>query len=126
MKKQISTTNAPSAPILSQAIEAGGLIFVAGQVNADNEWKLVGNSVEEKVAQIMKNIEAILKAADANLNDIVKVVIYVTDMAQMPELNRVYTTYFKEPMPTREAVSVKELPLGATIELSVIAVKADI
>ena len=70
-----------------------------------------------------KNISEILKAADAELNDIVKVVIYVTDMAQMPKLNEVYPSYFAEPYPVREAVCVKELPLGATIEISVVATK---
>lgn len=71
----------------------------------------------------MKNIETILKAADASLNDIVKVVIYVTNMSLMPELNKAYPTYFTALFPVREAVCVKELPLGASIEISVIATK---
>jgi 2-iminobutanoate/2-iminopropanoate deaminase len=71
----------------------------------------------------MNNITAILKQADATLNDVVKVVIYVTDMAQMPELNEIYPNFFALPLPVREAVCVKELPLGATIEISVQAVK---
>lgn len=61
----------------------------------------------------MMNISEILKSADANFDDIVKVVVYVTDMAQMPELNEVYPTYFTEPYPVREAVCVQALPLGA-------------
>ena len=83
----------------------------------------MGNSTEEKVAQIMKNIETILKATDTTLDNVVKVVIYVTDMSVMPDLNKVYPTYFKEPYPVREAVCVKALPLGANIEISVIAEK---
>jgi 2-iminobutanoate/2-iminopropanoate deaminase len=71
----------------------------------------------------MQNITEILKAADATINDVVKVVIYVTDMAQMPELNEAYPGYFTEPFPVREAVCVHALPLGATIELSVTASK---
>ena len=71
----------------------------------------------------MKNISAILAAANATLDDVVKVTIYVTDMAFMPELNKAYPTYFKEPYPAREAVCVKELPLGTDIEISVIASK---
>lgn len=70
----------------------------------------------------MKNIAAILKAADATLDDVIKVVIYVTDMALMPDLNKTYPAYFKEPYPVREAVCVKALPLGASVEISVIAV----
>jgi 2-iminobutanoate/2-iminopropanoate deaminase len=73
--------------------------------------------------QIMQNISEILKSADVTLNDIVKVVIYVTDMAQMQELNEVYPTYFKEPFPVREAVCVQARPLGATIEVSGVASK---
>lgn len=82
---------------------------------------LVGDTTKDKVAQIMKNIEAILKAAGAKLDDIVKVVIYVTDMSVMPELNEIYPTYFTEPYPVREAVCVQALPLGASIEMSVVA-----
>jgi 2-iminobutanoate/2-iminopropanoate deaminase len=72
----------------------------------------------------MKNIEAILKAAGSDLNDIVKIVIYVTDMSVMPDLNKVYPSYFRDPFPVREAVCVKALPLGANIEMSVVAVRA--
>lgn len=69
----------------------------------------------------MKNINNILTEAGASLNDIVKVTIYVTDMAMIPELNKVYPSYFEQPYPAREAVCVKELPLGASMEISVMA-----
>lgn len=122
MKQQISTDNAASAPgFLSQAIKTDGLIFVSGQVHSLPDGTLAGESVEEKLALIMGNIEAILSAGDATLDDIVKVSIYVTDMAQMPEINQHYPTYFAEPYPAREAMCVMGLPLGATIELSVVA-----
>lgn len=124
MKVKVSTDGAPKADhILSQAILSNGFIFVAGQIHSSVEGGVVDGTTEEKVEQIMKNIAAILKEADASLNDVVKVVIYVTDMAQMPKLNEVYPSYFTEPFPAREAVRVKELPLGATIEISVIAAK---
>lgn len=124
MKQQISTDGAPKAAhILSQGIVSNGAIYVAGQIHSTPDGVIVDGTVEEKVEQIMKNIEAILKAADASLNNIVKAVIYVTDMAQMPKLNEVYPSYFTEPYPVREAVCVKELPLGATIEISVVATK---
>lgn len=126
MKQQITTDNTKSAHILSQGIISNGLIFVSGQVHCNAELELVGETTKERVAQIMKNIEIILQAANATLNDIVKVVIYVTDMAVMPELNDVYPTYFSEPLPAREAVCVKALPLGASIEISVIATKQDL
>ena len=124
MKNQISTNDAPTAAhLLSHGIISSDTIYVAGQVHVTPDGVIIDGTTEEKVAQIMNNVAAILKAADAELNDVVKVVIYVTDMAQMPKLNEVYPTYFSEPYPVREAICVKELPLGATIEMSVVAAK---
>ena len=122
MKQSISTLDAPGAPaFLSQAVVSGEYIFVSGQIHAAPDNKLIGKTTEEKLAQIMKNISEILKAANATLDEIVKVVIYVTDLGIMPDLNKVYPAYFKEPYPVREAICVKALPLGAEIEISVIA-----
>ncbi len=123
MKQPATTQNAPDAPFLSQAIISNGTIYVSGQIHSKSDGSIVEGSVREKLDQIMQNISEILKAADATLNDVVKVVIYVTDMAQMPELNEAYPGYFTEPFPVREAVCVQALPLGATIEISVIASK---
>lgn len=124
MKQQLSTDNAPKADhILSQGIVSSGTIYVADQIHSKPDGTIAEGSVKEKVDQIMQNISAILQEAVASLDDIVKVVIYVNDMAQMPELNEVYPTYFTEPFPVREAVGVQALPLGATIEISVVAVK---
>jgi 2-iminobutanoate/2-iminopropanoate deaminase len=123
MKQQATTDNAPGAPFLSQAIINNETIYVSGQIHGRPDGTMVEGSVEEKMEQIMQNISAILDAAGAKLDDIVKVVIYVTDMAQMPKLNEVYPTYFSKPFPVREAVCVQALPLGATIEISVVAAK---
>jgi len=122
MKEQSSTDKAPSAPkFLSQAITSGGFVFVSGQVHVLPDNTLVDGSIKDKVDQIMKNLQSILEAANSSLSNVVKVVIYVTDMSVMPELNEVYPTYFTEPFPVREAVCVQALPLGAQIEVSVIA-----
>ncbi|HSX34777.1 MAG TPA: Rid family detoxifying hydrolase [Candidatus Saccharimonadales bacterium] len=123
MKQQAITPDAPGAPFLSQAIISNDTIYLSGQVHCKADGTIVDGSVTEKIAQIMQNISAVLKAADAGMDDIVKVVIYVTDMSQMPELNEVYPTYFTKPFPVREAVCVQALPLGATIEISVVAVR---
>lgn len=125
MKQEISTGNSKSAHLLSQGIASNGLIFVSGQVHCDADLKLVGETTAEKIDQIMKNISSVLEAGGATVNDIVKVVIYVTDMSVMPELNEVYPTYFEKPYPVREAVCVQALPLGASIEISVIAAKPE-
>jgi len=121
MKKKIETDKAPKAPMLSQAIVNNGLIFVSGQIHNTTDGKLVNGSIEEKIHQIMKNIGAILKAANSNLDDVIKATIYVTDMSMGPKINEIYVSYFEQPLPAREMVCVKALPLGADIEISVIA-----
>lgn len=124
MKTKVETDNAPKASgLLSQAIISNGTIYVAGQIHMTPEGQLVEGSTEEKLEQIMKNLQEILKAGGASLNDAVKVTIYVTDMAELKSLNAIYPKYFSDPFPAREAVCVKELPLGASIEISLIATK---
>lgn len=124
MKKRVETNDAPKADhILSQAIVADSTIYVAGQIHNKPDGSLVEGSVANKLKQVMCNVEAILAAADAKLEDIVKITIYLTDMAMLPEFNEEYPKYFKEPFPVREAVCVKALPLGADIELSITATK---
>lgn len=124
MNKAIKTDGAPQAPaVLSQAIEANGLVFVAGQVHNMPDGTMVTDSVAAKLEQIMSNCQQILATAESSLDDVVNVTIYVTDMAQMPELNENYAQYFSEPLPARAAVCVKELPLGATIEIVMVAAK---
>lgn len=125
MKIKIETKEAPQAPgLLSQAVISNGTIYVAGQIHSTRDGKLIEGSTEEKVYQIMKNLAAILKAADADFSHVVKVNVYVTDISELPKLNEVYKTYFTtEPLPVREAVCVKALPLGASIEISLIASK---
>lgn len=124
MKQQVQTTDAPKADhILSQALIVDETIYVSGQVHNTPEGTLVEGDTKTKVDQIMQNIKAILTAADSGIDKIVKVVIYVTDMATIPELNEAYPSYFTSPYPVREAVCVSALPLGASIEISVVATK---
>jgi 2-iminobutanoate/2-iminopropanoate deaminase len=122
MKTKVSTDKADSVPFLSQGIISNGNIYLSGQIYIKPDGTMVEGSVKEKFDQIMVNVTEILKAADATLDNVVKVVVYVTDMAQMPELNEAYKSYFvNDPFPVREAVCVAALPLGATIEVSVVA-----
>jgi len=123
MKKEIKSEKVATAPILAQAVESNGIIFVSGQIHTDKEWKLVGETVKAKLDVIFENVRLVLEAAELTLDDIVKATIYVTDMTQMTELNQHYPNYFSGTLPAREAVCVKELPLGATIEISVIATR---
>ena len=122
MKEKITTAKAPSAPgLLSRAIVSNDLIYVAGQIHSTADGVVIQGSVEEKTHQVIKNIVAILEKAGVDLAHVVKVTVYVTDISDLPVLNDVYKTYFSEPLPAREAVCVKALPLGASIEMSVVA-----
>lgn len=122
--KEIKTDKAQSAVgLLSQAIEVDGLIFTAGFIHVRPDGSMVEGSTEDKLKQIMSNIEEVLKAGGSSLDDIIKATIYVTNVSLLGDFNKLYVTYFSEPLPAREAVCVKELPLGASIEVSVVARK---
>lgn len=124
MITKIETPDVPNTSgLISPGIIANGCIYTAGQIHMGIDGRLVGHSTKERTQQIMKNLGAVLKAGGADFSHVVKVTIYVTDMAFMKDLNAEYVTYFKDPYPVREAVCVKELPLGADIEISMIAVR---
>jgi len=123
MKTKVETDKAPAAGASphSQAIVANGFVFTQGSIYLNTEGKLLEGTTEEQVHQIMKNLQAILEEADVTFADVVKTTIYVTDMSLYGEVNKVYGGYFSDPYPAREAVCVKELPLGAKVEISMIA-----
>jgi 2-iminobutanoate/2-iminopropanoate deaminase len=122
MRKEIITNRAPSASgMLSQAIISKDFIFVSGQIHITLDNKLVEGDIEKQTHLIMKNIGIILEEAGANLDNIVKTTIYVTDISLGSRINKVYTSYLNKPFPAREMVCVKELPLGARLEISAIA-----
>lgn len=124
MKTKVETVNAPKATgPFSQAIIAGNLVFTSGQVYLTPEGKLLEGNIEERTHQAMKNLKAILESAGASFSDVVKTTIYVTDMSLYGKINTVYGSYFSEPFPARETVCVKELPLGAKLEISMTAIK---
>lgn len=125
MKIKIETKNAPlpgKSPH-SQAIVAGNFVFTQGSIHLTPEGKLLEGTIEEQIHQIMKNLGEILRAAGVSFSDVVKSTIYVTDMSIYGKVNEVYGSYFSEPYPARETVCVKELPLGAKVEISMIAIK---
>jgi 2-iminobutanoate/2-iminopropanoate deaminase len=124
MRIKIDATGAPKATgPFSHAIIADGLVFTAGQIHLTAEGALLGGTIEEKAHQVMKNLETILKASDVSFADVVKTTIYMTDMSSYSKINEVYGSYMTDPYPAREAVCVKELPLGAEVEISMVAVK---
>lgn len=125
MKTKVETENAPPAGTSphSQAIVANNFVFTQGSIYLTPEGKLLEGTTEEQVHQIMKNLQAILAAADVSFADVVKTTIYTTDMSLYNEINKVYGSYFTDPFPARETVCIKELPLGAKVEISMVAAK---
>jgi 2-iminobutanoate/2-iminopropanoate deaminase len=125
MIEQIQTPNAPEVPsMLSQAIIANGFIFVSGQVHKQpgKDGVLVSGDIKVKTAQVIENIKQILEASGSSLNNVVKVTTYLTDMSTYSLFNEEYIKHFSSPFPVREVVCVKELPLKADVEISVVAV----
>jgi len=126
MKTVINTTNAP-APIgpYSQAIHAGGLVFVSGQIPINpSTGELVLDDIKTETKQVMENIKAILTEAGIDFSNIVKTSIFLIDMQNFAQVNEVYGTYFKGQFPARETLQVSGLPKGVNVEISVTAIKA--
>lgn len=125
MKNPISTTKAPAAiGPYSQAIEAGGMIFVSGQLPIDpttGEFAIGG--VKELTRQSLTNMQHILAELGLTLDNVVKTTVFLADMSDFAAMNEVYAEFFSAPFPARSAVAVKTLPKGALVEIECIAAK---
>lgn len=125
MKKVISTTAAPKAiGPYSQAIEAGSMIFLSGQLPIDPATGTMPEGIEAQTRQSFANIKAILAEAGCTVDHIVKTTVYLADMSLFAPMNEVYAQQFSGAFPARSAFAVKELPKQALVEIEVIAVKA--
>ena len=121
--RPISSPDAPS-PIgpYSQAVSANGMLFVSGQVAINSSTgELVSGYIAEETHQVMKNIEALLKAGGCDLSNVLKCSIFLKDLNDFNAVNEVYGSYFNEPYPARECVQVVRLPKDVNVEISVIA-----
>src|SRR3972149_6042044 len=107
----------------SPSVTKGNFVFTSGQVYLTAEGKLLEGTIKEQTHQVMKNLQGVLEKAGVSFTDVVKTTIYLTDMGSYADVNEVYASYFSEPYPARETVCVKELPLGARLEISMIASK---
>lgn len=126
MKSIIHTKNAP-APIgpYSQAVRAGNMLYISGQIAIDPETNnLVNGNIEDETKQVMKNIEALLSASGFSFSDIVKTTIFLSDMEHFVLVNGIYGSYFHSDFPARETVAVLGLPKNVNVEISVTAYKA--
>jgi 2-iminobutanoate/2-iminopropanoate deaminase len=124
MKKIIQTAYAPM-PIgpYSQAILVNGILYASGQIAIDPQTgEVVDKSIEDETHQVMKNIKAVLKAADMSFSNVVKTTIFLSDMDYFTKVNETYGKYFDGDYPARETVAVKTLPKNVNVEISVTAI----
>ena len=123
-KEIIFTQKAPKAiGPYSQAVKAGGFLFVSGQIPINPETgDLMTSSIEEQANQVILNLKSICEAAGSGLEDIVKLTIYLTDLGNFAKVNEAMLEYFLEPYPARATVEISALPLGVNVEIDAIVI----
>lgn len=120
--KTIHTDTAPKVVgPYSQAIEANGFIFCAGQIGIDPNTNNLYEGLETQIRQVMKNIQTVLEAAGTDLNHVVKTTIFVANMDDYAKVNEIYGQYFPDNKPARSTIGVAALPKGALVEIEAIA-----
>ena len=126
MNRDILHTNAAPAPVgpYSQGVRAGAFIFTAGQIGLDPATGKLAEGLEAQARQVMANLAAILAAAGSGLDHIVKTTMFLTDMSHFAAVNAIYGAAFTAAPPARSTVAVAGLPLGALVEIEVVALAA--
>jgi 2-iminobutanoate/2-iminopropanoate deaminase len=123
-KKAVETSDAPKAiGPYSQAIIANGFVFAAGQIGIDPKTGTLAEGVEAQTEQALNNLEAVLKAANTDLDNVVKTTIFLGDMNDFAKVNEIYGRRFKAPFPARATVQAAKLPRDAKIEIEVTALE---
>lgn len=119
MREIISTEQAPQAiGTYSQAVKVGDTVYLSGQIALiPDTMELAQGDISERIHQVFKNLSAVCEAAGGNLQDIVKLNIFLTDMAHFARVNEIMAQYFQQPYPARAAVAVKQLPKDTDVEM---------
>jgi len=125
MKKIISTKNAPAAiGPYSQATEAGGLIFISGQLPVNPATgAMAAADIRAQTEAVLKNLEAILGAEGLTLANVLKTTVFMTDLGQFGQMNEVYGSFFPANPPARATIEVKALPKAALVEIEAVAAR---
>ena len=123
-RRIVRTSNAPTAVgPYSQAVRAGTFLFTSGQIPLDpRTGRLEQGSIDVQTRRVMDNLRAVLAEGGADFADVVKTTVYLTDLADFSAMNTVYATYFTSDPPARSTVEVRALPLGARVEIDMVAV----
>lgn len=125
MKREVIATRKAPAAVgpYSQAIRVGDFVFTAGQLAIDPAiGKLIEGGIEEQTRQVLRNLAAVLEAADSSLDKVVKTTVFLKDMGDFKAMNEVYGGFFASEPPARSTVEVADLALGALVEIDAIAV----
>ena len=123
---QIETSAAPAASgPYSQAIRAGNLVFVAGQLGADPATGELADGAAAQADRALRNLTAVLDAAGVALDRVVKTTVFLSDMANFSTVNEAYASHFSAPYPARSTIAVRELPRGGLVEIEAIAIAPD-
>jgi 2-iminobutanoate/2-iminopropanoate deaminase len=124
-RNEVKTNNAPGAVgPYSQGIQAGNLVFTAGQIGLDPATgEFAPGGVQAQARRALQNVGGVLEAAGTSYAHVVKVTVFLADMGDFKAVNEIYAEFFTEPYPARSAVAVKDLPLGALVEIEAIAVR---
>jgi 2-iminobutanoate/2-iminopropanoate deaminase len=122
-KEIVATENAPSAiGPYSQAVKAGGMVFVSGQIPIDPATgAFVSDDVAQQTEQVLKNLRAVLEAAGSGLNEVVKTTVFLADMNDFAAMNEIYARHFTQNFPARATVEAARLPKDARVEIEAIA-----
>jgi reactive intermediate/imine deaminase len=113
----IQTPDAPAAiGTYSQAVRVDNTVYLSGQIGLDPNTMILVEGIEAQVHRVFQNLRAVADAAGSSLNDVVKLNIYLTDLAHFTKVNEIMATYFHQPYPARAAVGVASLPRGALVE----------
>ena len=118
----VATDSAPSAiGPYSQAVIVGDYIFTAGQIALDPAtMELVDGDIDRQIVQVFENLAAVARAARGDLDDVVKLNVYLVDLAHFPRVNEIMARYFESPYPARAAVQIAALPRGAAVEMDAV------
>lgn len=121
-KQAIHSDSAPAAiGPYSQAVRAGSLVFLSGQIPLHPAtMEIVGDDIESQTRQVFRNLGAVAAAAGSNLNHAVKLTIYLTDLGEFAKVNDIMSEYFDQPYPARATIQVSALPKGSRIEIEAV------
>lgn len=120
-RQTIQTPNAPAAiGTYSQAVRVDNTVYLSGQIGLDPQSGQLVDGIDAQIKRVLDNLKAVAEAAGGSLNDVVKINVYLTDLANFAKVNEAMTQYFQQPYPARAALGISALPRGALVEMDAV------